>query len=262
MAISRLNPTTAGIPVKGFTLWLDAADTSTITLSGSAVTQWNDKSANAWQFVQATSGRRPTSGVTTINGLNVLDFDGGDILTSNGDINNWNFLHNGTKNTQFYVIKRNATNDGTNMIACTNAAGSSSVNGCQILINSSDFPTCSVQHSESGSSVVSLGNTVNKTLGTDTTLLTYAFQIGIPGIDRANKVKLFINNGSALGNSTNDSSPNLGNADAVLGIGDSAPGAGSGLKGKIAEVIMYAYELNATERNSVRDYLIAKWGIA
>jgi Concanavalin A-like lectin/glucanases superfamily/Beta-propeller repeat len=36
--------------ISGLQLWLDAADTSTLTLSGSNVTQWNDKSGNSRNF--------------------------------------------------------------------------------------------------------------------------------------------------------------------------------------------------------------------
>jgi len=36
-------------------LWLDAADASTITESGGAVSQWDDKSGNNHHVIQATS---------------------------------------------------------------------------------------------------------------------------------------------------------------------------------------------------------------
>jgi hypothetical protein len=41
-------------------LWLDAADASTITLNGSTVSQWNDKSGNARHATQATAASQPT----------------------------------------------------------------------------------------------------------------------------------------------------------------------------------------------------------
>ena len=46
--------------ISGVVLWLDAADISTISLSGSNVTQWNDKSGNSDNAVQATAGNQPT----------------------------------------------------------------------------------------------------------------------------------------------------------------------------------------------------------
>lgn len=40
-------------------LWLDAADSSTITLNGSTVSEWRDKSGNARHATQGTTGVRP-----------------------------------------------------------------------------------------------------------------------------------------------------------------------------------------------------------
>ena len=50
-------------------LWLDASDTTKITLNESGVSQWTDKTANAYTFTQGTAANQPTSGVSTINSL-------------------------------------------------------------------------------------------------------------------------------------------------------------------------------------------------
>jgi hypothetical protein len=52
--------TPAQIPTS---LWLDATDTSTITLNGSTVSQWNDKSGNGRNATQATAANQPAWGV-------------------------------------------------------------------------------------------------------------------------------------------------------------------------------------------------------
>ena len=57
-------------------LWLDAADADTITLNGSNVSQWDDKSGNDKHATQTGSTSQPESGADTINGLNTLKFDG------------------------------------------------------------------------------------------------------------------------------------------------------------------------------------------
>jgi hypothetical protein len=57
-------------------LWLDAADASTITESGGAVSQWNDKSGNGRNARQATAGNRPTYTSAVLNGKNVVSFNG------------------------------------------------------------------------------------------------------------------------------------------------------------------------------------------
>ncbi|MFM6606057.1 MAG: hypothetical protein ACKPH3_18615 [Dolichospermum sp.] len=57
-------------------LWLDAADASTITLNGSTVSQWNDKSGNGRNAIQATAANQPTYSVEIFNNKPGLSFDG------------------------------------------------------------------------------------------------------------------------------------------------------------------------------------------
>jgi hypothetical protein len=59
-------------------LWLDAADTSTVTTDSGAVSQWNDKSGNNRNAVQAASDSRPAYTANTLNGESVLTLDGAD----------------------------------------------------------------------------------------------------------------------------------------------------------------------------------------
>lgn len=63
-------------------LWLDAADASTITLNGSNVSQWNDKSGNNNHVVQSTAANQPAYGTRTLNGKNVVEFSGNQMLFS------------------------------------------------------------------------------------------------------------------------------------------------------------------------------------
>jgi hypothetical protein len=58
--------------------WLDAADASTLTLSGSDVTGWADKSGNARNAVERSSLTRPVYSVTSFNSLPGLSFNGTD----------------------------------------------------------------------------------------------------------------------------------------------------------------------------------------
>lgn len=55
-------------------LWLDAADISTLTLQGSGVSQWNDKSGNGKHASQATSSQRPVYSSTGFNGRPSITF--------------------------------------------------------------------------------------------------------------------------------------------------------------------------------------------
>lgn len=55
--------------------WWDASDAETITAPSGGVSNWIDK-AGGNALTQTSTATRPTSGVRTLNGLNVLDFDG------------------------------------------------------------------------------------------------------------------------------------------------------------------------------------------
>jgi len=55
-------------------LWLDAADDSTITESGGAVSQWDDKSGNGRHVTQGTPANRPTYNATGLNGKATVDW--------------------------------------------------------------------------------------------------------------------------------------------------------------------------------------------
>lgn len=65
-------------------LWLDAADTSTITLNGATVSQWNDKSGNGRNFSQTTAVNQPTYSAAAFNAKAVVIFDGNDVMTFTG----------------------------------------------------------------------------------------------------------------------------------------------------------------------------------
>lgn len=84
--------------------WLDASDTSTITESGGEVSLIADKSGNGNDASQATAGQKPTTGATTLNGLNVLDFDGIDDQLDVAGISGWEYL---------VLVYKAATTDST-----------------------------------------------------------------------------------------------------------------------------------------------------
>lgn len=56
--------------------WFDAADSASVTLNGSTVSQWNDKSGNGYHLTQGTAGSQPTYTSAGQNGRNIITFDG------------------------------------------------------------------------------------------------------------------------------------------------------------------------------------------
>jgi hypothetical protein len=80
-------------------LWLDAADSSTITLNGSTVSQWSDKSGNTRDFSQATAANQPAYSTNALNGKNVINFVSVDSLTRSSAI-----PFNDLGNNSLYIV--------------------------------------------------------------------------------------------------------------------------------------------------------------
>ena len=90
--------TPADLPSTDLFAWYDASDTNTITSAGGAVSQIDDKSTNNQHAVQAFGPRQPTTGTRTNAGLNVLDFDGGDVLRDTS------FTLPGSGDVTFFIV--------------------------------------------------------------------------------------------------------------------------------------------------------------
>ncbi|MGA1109957.1 MAG: hypothetical protein ACO3VO_00015 [Ilumatobacteraceae bacterium] len=78
--------------VANLEIWLDAADTTTITLNSGNVSQWNDKSGKGRNFVQSTATKQPAYS-TTYFAKGAVHFDGSDDVLSNQTASNWVWSH-------------------------------------------------------------------------------------------------------------------------------------------------------------------------
>jgi len=83
--------------------WYDASDETTITDTGGLVDGLEDKSPNGYDLI-GSSTARPVTGSTTINSLNVIDFDGvNDVLkTAREDPDNFD-------NFAVFIVVKKAT---------------------------------------------------------------------------------------------------------------------------------------------------------
>ena len=96
--IAPIDPST----VSGLVFWVKADDAATITESGGEVSQWSDKSGAGNHVTQTTAGAKPKTGLSTINGKNVITFDSTDSIFRTGT----SICANGF--TVFTVSKRTA----------------------------------------------------------------------------------------------------------------------------------------------------------
>ena len=212
-------------------LWLDAADATSYTTSGSNVTQWNDKSGAGNNATQSTTASQATTG-TTLNGLNIMNFTGtrymqnttmifpnapytifavgytstngyGRLLAGYPDA--YLFLGTGSGNTQLATFVGNGGWTDTN----TDAPGTSVASACIMCMTNN---------------------------GTTTGLIPYV-----------NGVTLTAKSGTC-------------NSFTGFYIGTSG-GGGQPWAGYIAEIMVYNYILSTPQRQYVEGYLAGKWGL-
>lgn len=243
-------------------LWLDASDTTTITESGGSVSQWNNKGSKG-NFTQATGAVQPTTGASTLNGLNVLDF-AGDYLTATNQ-NEWKFLSDGTDHIIGLVAKFGTTaNPDTVYLFLGNSQTDSPAVGSAFLWDDrssiSRNNALSVFYSAGVSGSPSIESFNNDTVTANTFTVVSALLDPDNGT-AANRLALHINGGSAISNNTKTQAVSASNPTYALQVG----AAGNNLlpmTGSIAELVI-ASGANATETNraKLRDYLNTKWGV-
>ena len=68
-ASAQKNQLFAPTMIPSLSLWFDASDPGTITQSGGLVSEWRDKSSNAYSVIQGTASNRPTYATNLLNGL-------------------------------------------------------------------------------------------------------------------------------------------------------------------------------------------------
>lgn len=216
-------------------LWLDAADPSTILESGGLVSQWNDKSGNGNNVTQGTGANKPTTGVTTQNGKNVLDFDGNDSL----DMPSALFSISNAANTIFVVGKRNVDSGSQVLMIFEEGSGNFRAG---IFYDSAAGTVTARNDTGAGTNISSSGIT------TDFAIMHSTFD-GVAG-------QTVSMNGVTNSNAG-------GSAESGIDIGTIGSGSASlPLTGSIAEIIIYNRELSAFEILLVEQYLSNKWGVS
>jgi hypothetical protein len=242
-------------------VWLDAADTTTIAVSGTAVTQWNDKGSAGYNVTQSTSSQRPQSGTTTLNGKNVIAYDGGDVLLST-DAGNWKFLSDGTKYVMGLVVKVSTLADPENDLQVfSNIRRAEGVVGRNLQAESRGGSTGNLRaYSYNGSSYVYIQDAGSDVWTQDAPVVYTELNDATNGF-AANRISSYFGTGSAIKTNTQSGSASTSNAAYTFGLG-ATDQALQGITGYIAELVI-ATGANATETNrvAIRDYLKTKWAI-
>jgi len=244
-------------------LWLDAADASTITTSGSEVTQINDKSGNARDFTGA-SGTRPSTGIATLNSNNVLSFSA-DYLTTVSSAATWTFLHDAT-GSGIFIVATAGTSTNPNAIYgfCGNNAGSAASNiGFSAFFDDRDFVPRNNAFVHSigrglGSFPVASQVLQNSLTPNSANVLAV---LGDPSnATLVNRSIITINGGTEQKTNTDSqvlsaSAPTF--SFQVGSVGNNA----FPLTGAIAEFIIVSGLVSSTNRQLIEGYLAHKWGL-
>ena len=256
---SYVTPPFSPSDLTGLKAWYDAADTATITVSGTAVTQWNDKSTSGYNLTQGTAVNRPTSGVTTLNSKNVITFDGGDALVNTTKAN-WTWLHNGDDYLMVAAVKFTATsNPNTLNILFDTHNVDTSLLGASFFFDdrSGSSQTDALRH-RVGVNVVS--NDQQNALPTPNDYEVIGLLADPNNATAANRSYITFD-GTTWNNNTDSGSVSASNANQNFHLGNFS-GLTLGVNGGIAEVVfVVGADATTANRTKLIDYMKDKWAI-
>jgi hypothetical protein len=240
----------------GLRLWLDAADESTVfedeagtnpAKNGMPVARWNDKSGNGFDVTHNNAGQLPQYDDTTntLNGQATLRFDG-DKLGRANDIG-----ITGNADRTVISVWHNATGTGQNYQHTFHHGNSGAAGACY-------------GHSVSrGGNAGEIGNHYwgegfNSTATTGLTQANIAVSTWDGDGAGADGLDSWYVNGTAAGTYTRAALTTGGNE---LLIGSRLDGPTEGIRGNIAEVLVFDRVLTPEEMNDIGGYLAGKYGI-
>ncbi len=215
--ISRFFPT----QISGCQLWLDAADTTTISLSGSSVTQWRDKSGNSNHAAQATLANAPT-----LSGFNI-SFNGSQWLTTP--------ITSAPTIESFFIVLNTTKNDTIDIFAGTSS-------GYREVI----IYLTNIYIGKWGTAPTGLNGGVIAT----NTRLQFNYQYSQTNLS-------FSVNGTQTGSGTPPFTY-TGTNTSFIGSSSYSP---NNFVGTINEILYYNSYLTTAQRQQVEGYLAWKWGL-
>lgn len=212
--------------------WYDANDAGTITLNGSTVSQWNDKSGNNRHAVQAVAASQPAYTTAGLNGKNVLTFNGTtdffELLS--GILLDDNFTH------VHSVLVRSTT--GINSVDVGRTALPQGYGNWWFTDNVLYSVLRGISFMTHGSSTAT-GTFIN-------------------GLVRNNSGTQAFRNGTAFGGPVGAAAT----ANVTLNaIGRAQGGTAALHNGPMAEIIVGRSDLSTTDRQKLEGYLAWKWGL-
>lgn len=224
--------------ISGIVHWWDANDSSTLTVSGGAVSEWRSKAGTLTKATQTTANNQPTT--TTVNGKTAIRFDGA----------NDGFDFTGTARTDetWIVVAEQLSDQGGYAGIISESGDGHGINAMKIGIQRA------IDTSWGGF-----------TIGTDRLLIKIADSGKMPALvfsvvrSAANGGFVFRDGAAVLGTS-GETSFTTSSSIAIKSIGYYASFLWP-FDGWIGEVLCWNRALSQSERLKVERYLGKKWGI-
>jgi hypothetical protein len=225
--LQNLTATFTPTQISGCSLWLDAADSTTLSLSSSSVTQWRDKSSNAFT---ATGVVAPTYNATT----RYILFNGSSQYFT---LPNGAFPTGNTPYSMFFVAYTNNSANPQWIIA----GGTESTNQA---IGAIFFTTNAIWHSW-WANEYRVDNSISN---------------GVPAIlnlSYSTTRTTIVNGGTATTNSPGASRNNAAGPNFIGRRIDPS----QYLNGGLGEILMFSSEIPTSQRQQVEGYLAWKWNL-
>ena len=203
-------------------LWLDAADPSTMSLTGSTITQWRDKSGNG----NTTSGGTFNSRGTLGNNLSTMTIANTSFITANS-------IGISGASPQALVVVANVISDNTNYLLVVQRVSGSS-GGSVALAMRRDVVYTDVFQLANGASISVTPQTKTKiAIVTHTGSLWSIFESGTAGSAVANTLNQQVGGGLYVSIST--------------------------ASAEIGEILVFNNALTTSDRQQLEGYLAKKW---
>ena len=222
--------------VANLAAWFDADDASTITLTGSNVSEWRDKSGNGRHATQATAARQPAYTTNSLNGRPALTALGEAVQNKAMSTPAWAYA---AGNTALFVFRISAQNQGIYQRNGLNDQPRGAVQSTPLKLRATVGGTNAAQiHSE-------INYTANN------------WSVGATVIN-TNLARAYLNGVYATDATGNTETWNTSTAIRLFSVSDSL----YTINGGIAEFIYYDRQLSASEITQVAKYLSKKWNIS
>ena len=247
--------------IAGCQLWLDAADSSTISI-GTGVSQINNKGGLGGNFAQGTGSAQPAYIIAELNGKNIIRFDGNDFLVGSLSAASYNYWHQDVR-TDFIVIKIGTVANPNTLYAIVANAILTNPHGSGIAYDdrSSISRNNMFLHvnSAGNASVYNTSNIPNDSYSPQ--LWNFIKIFADPKNATASERSNIVVDAVSYKTNTATLAASTSNATHPIRIGGFPDLSGFNLVGDLAEIISYDRILTAEEIAQVEIYLTEKWAI-